>query len=117
MGDIEGNGSDSTLAASLLSTVRVRLDAAPGLPATELARQLGVSVRTLQRRLCGLDTTYQREVADARLRLAKKLMRSTSHPIKWIALEAGCASVQHFSTFFRDRTGLPPSRWRSSERE
>jgi AraC-like DNA-binding protein len=103
--------------APLLTAVRASLDGTPGLPAKDLARQVGVSLRTLQRRLRLLGTSYQREVADARLRVAKKLMRDTSHSIKWIALESGCASLQHFSTFFRDHVGVSPSQWRTGERD
>lgn len=107
----------STADTPLLAAVRASLDRMPGMPAKELARQVGVSLRTLQRRLRLLGTSYQREAADARLRVAKQLMRDTSHSIKWIALESGCASLQHFSTFFRDHVGVSPSQWRTGERE
>ena len=76
--------------APLLTAVRASLDGTPGLPAKDLARQVGVSLRTLQRRLRLLGTSYQREVADARLRVAKKLMRDT----KLIQIYEGTSQVQ-----------------------
>jgi transcriptional regulator GlxA family with amidase domain len=42
------------------------------------------------------------------------LMRATSHPLKWIAVEAGYASAQHFSSSFRRHAGMSPSRWRAN---
>jgi transcriptional regulator GlxA family with amidase domain len=116
MGKIERVGLASSAGALLLAAVRASLEGMPPMPAKDLAQRVGVSLRTLQRRLRLLGTSYQQEAADARLRVAKKLMRDTSHSIKWIALESGCASLQNFSTFFRDSMGVSPSQWRSEER-
>jgi AraC-like DNA-binding protein len=109
--------SGCSTVASLLIAVRGRLHAAPSSTLPELARQLGYSQRTLQRRLRELGTTFQRESADAHLRIAKRLMRETTHPLKWIAGESGWASLQHFSSFFHERVGTTPSRWRAGGRD
>jgi len=103
----------SSACPPVLDALRKHLHGAPVSTAREAARQIGVSQRTLQRRLCELGTSYQREADLARLEVAKRLMRVTNHPLKWIALEAGYASPQHFSSSFRKLAGMSPSRWRS----
>jgi AraC-like DNA-binding protein len=100
--------------SSLLRTLRGLLDRDPGSTGSELARGLGMSQRTLQRRLKESSTSLQQEVSEAHLRIAKKLMTETTRPLKWIALEAGYASPQHFSSAFRAHTGISPKRWRVS---
>jgi AraC-like DNA-binding protein len=82
----------------------------PTLP--DAASRLGVSERTLQRRLSEAGTSFQDEVADARVAAAQRWLAETDAPITAIALEVGCASVQHFSALFRARTGETPSAWR-----
>jgi AraC-like DNA-binding protein len=103
-------------APSLLTAVRGLMDAAPSTTLPDLSRQLGYSQRTLQRRLHELGTTFQRECADARLRIAKQLMRETTYPLKWIAGESGWASLHQFSSFFHKRVGTTASRWRAGDR-
>lgn len=79
------------------------------LPA--LARKLGVSERTLQRRLAAHKTTFQTEVRNAKLDAARALMLAGSSNLTRIALELGFASLQHFSALFRKHYGASPSTW------
>lgn len=81
-------------------------------PLAEASRALGVSERTLQRRLRDAGTSFAAEHLAARLEAAKSRMRLTDAPLSTIALEAGFASQQHFSTAFRKAYGTPPSTWR-----
>lgn len=81
-----------------------------------VAKQLGVSERTLQRKLGEADTTFTDEVAEARVRLAKRLLTDTDAPLTEIALEVGCGSLQSFSVLFRRRTGESPSAFRTKAR-
>lgn len=80
------------------------------------ARTLGLSERTLQRRLREAGTTFQREVLGARLRAAERRMLESDAPLTTIALEAGFASLQNFSAVFRKATGVAPSAWRAARR-
>ncbi len=98
---------------SVVAGARRLLDRDPALPAEQVARALGLSQRTFQRRLREQGTSFQREVNAAHLRIAKRLMRKTDKPLKWIAIESGYASLQHFSASFRAHVGIPPSRWRA----
>jgi AraC-like DNA-binding protein len=82
----------------------------------EAAHALRVSLRTLQRRLSEADTTFHEELAGARLAAAQRLMLDSDAALTTIALEVGCASLQHFSALFRRLAGQSPSAWRQSQR-
>jgi AraC-like DNA-binding protein len=81
-----------------------------------LARALGMSPRTLQRRLQDAGTTLQREIAAQRVEEAKRRLIETATPITTIALDLGFATSQHFSRTFRAATGVSPSAWRATRR-
>jgi AraC-like DNA-binding protein len=104
------------IAPSLLLDLRAHLEQRPACRADEVARRFGLSQRTFQRRLRELRTSFQREVNAAHLRIAKRLMQETDNPLKWIAIESGYASLQHFSSSFRARVGLSPSAWRAGSK-
>lgn len=89
------------------------------LPHAELDRvaaDLGLSVRTLQRRLMELGTTWQKEVAAVRV-VAAQIGMLDPEPsranLTQIAYEVGCSSPAHLSALFRKETGMTPSEWRS----
>ena len=101
----------------LLSALRAHLGAhLRGTAVAEAARALGVSERTLQRKLSGAGTTFQRELVDARLRDAKRRLAESDAALTTIALDAGFASPQHFNAAFRRRVGMSPSAWRDGQR-
>jgi AraC-like DNA-binding protein len=81
------------------------------------AKALGVSARSLQRRLQDEGTTFAREQAAARIRTAQSLLLDTDASLTQIALDAGWATLAHFSTAFREATGETPSAWRKRRRE
>ena len=76
------------------------------------AQALGVSMRSLQRRLRDESTSFQQEVKEAQLLAAQRMLRETDAAITRIALDLGC-SPAHFSALFRSGTGLSPSAWRA----
>jgi AraC-like DNA-binding protein len=75
-----------------------------------------VSERTLQRKLGELGTTFQHELSEARVRVAKRLLIDSEAPVTNIALDVGCASLQHFSALFRKHEGESPSTFRKRRR-
>jgi len=87
-----------------------------GLDSAEAARRLGVSERTLQRRLHGAGTTFLSELLAARVRAAQNLLIRTDLDVKAIALQVGAPSPQSFSQLFRQLTGDTPSGWRARHR-
>jgi AraC-like DNA-binding protein len=87
-----------------------------GLPIASAAKRLGMSDRSLQRKLADAGTTFKDELADARVRAAKRLLVESDSPLTTIAFDVGCGSLQNFSALFRRRTGDSPSGYRAKHR-
>ncbi len=77
------------------------------------ARRLGVTERTLQRRLKEASTTFRAEYRAAQVREAERLLRNTDANLTAIAIDVGCSSLPQFSTLFREINGVSPSVWRA----
>jgi AraC-like DNA-binding protein len=82
----------------------------------DAASELGLTARTLQRRLAGEETTFVAEARKAKVRRAKHLLATTDDKVSDIAHSVGSASVQHFTELFREETGTTPAAWRNSRR-
>lgn len=93
----------------LRAILRTQLDQAELASA---AKQLGVSTRTLQRRLGSFGTTFQRVLDSERLELAQSLVSGTDEKLAAIASRVGFASYQHFSDWFRRKSGSTAEEWR-----
>ena len=78
----------------------------------DAAAAMGLSPRSLQRKLRDAQTTFQSEVNQTQVRVAKSLLLDTDHGLKRIAMDVGCRSLQHFSALFRRHTGTAPGHWR-----
>jgi len=100
-----------------LDALRALLADHLSLPLAKAARRLAVSERTLQRKLAELGTTYKDELADARVRAAKRLLVASESPLTAIAIDVGCGSLQNFSALFRRRTGESPSAFRARHKK
>ena len=118
--DIDGAGLVTALHAEVTTTPRV----VPALRAyldehlsdvtvEQAARALGLSARSLQRKLGEVGTTFSEELADARVRAARRMLADGNAPLTAIAFDVGCASLQHFSALFRRRTRETPSAFRA----
>ncbi|XXF81682.1 helix-turn-helix transcriptional regulator [Myxococcaceae bacterium GXIMD 01537] len=83
----------------------------------DVARELGMSERTLQRRLKEAGTSFQAELNAVQVRTAQALLRETDMKLTAVAVEVGCASLQHFSSLFRKHVGESPSAWRERQRQ
>jgi AraC-like DNA-binding protein len=84
----------------------------PTLP--KLARQLGLSVRSLQRRLAACQTTFRDVLDEVRISVAKRYMRETNLPLTRVALIVGYADLTGFSHAFNRTCGYSPRKWRKS---
>jgi len=102
---------DRTVAA-LRSALSEQLDLKVG----EAARRLGMSERSLQRRLREAATSFQEEVQAARIHAAKRLLVDTDAKLTAIALEVSCGTLQSFSSLFRRATGMTPTEYRARHR-
>ena len=72
------------------------------------ARDVGVSVRTLQRRLGERGLSFEHEANAARVRAAEQRL-ATDASLTTIAYESGFSSPQRFTTVFRQLRGETPS--------
>jgi AraC-like DNA-binding protein len=100
---------------SLERRVRIRISTSlsEGVPAvTSIASQLGMSGRTLQRRLSEQGRTFQQLVDDARRELAEKLLRETSYPLAEVAFLTGFSEQSAFNRAFKRWAGQTPRSYR-----
>lgn len=90
---------------------RVRAELTELLPrgcgsADDVAQKIGVSRRTLQRRLSEEGTTFQRELDQTRLMLADYYFRFTDLPISNVAFLLGYHETNSFLHAFVAWTGI-----------
>jgi AraC-like DNA-binding protein len=78
-----------------------------------IAKSLGMSARTLQRRLGELGTTYQELLDDVRRRTAKRLLTDTALGIGEVAFLLGFEEVNSFMRAFQGWEGTTPAKWRT----
>ncbi|MBA2956525.1 helix-turn-helix domain-containing protein [Nocardioides sp. MAH-18] len=78
-----------------------------GAPMAGVAGALGVSERTLRRRLAADGTSYQRLLDEVRESLAVELLRTL--PVQDVALRLGYAEASSFIVGFRRWTGRTPT--------
>ena len=78
----------------------------------EIARALGLSVRSMQRKLADLGTSFRDEVHAFRTERAKTLLLGSDHSLIVIADDSGFDSVRAFTDVFGKRTGESPQAFR-----
>lgn len=92
----------------------VRAELAPGdasLP--RVARRLGVSRRTLQRRLESRGLTFEALLDEVRRSEAELLLRTTNLPILDVSEQVGYSDSRAFRRAFQRWTGVSPAKFRS----
>jgi AraC-like DNA-binding protein len=79
-----------------------------------ISKRMGMSTRTLQRRLkfCGID--FEELVDETRRSQALRLMSEGTHTMTEIAYRIGYSDPAHFTRAFRRWTGAAPSRFSAS---
>ena len=107
---------NSALPIGQLGIVVMRL-LATGYPKLErVAGEVGITRRTLQRRLATAGTSYSNLVNEARYQLAAELLEDRSVPISSIAKAVGFANHSGFSRAFHRWTGMTPRQYRARVR-
>lgn len=100
----------SPLRSQLAAHIAQRLRPLP--TQAECARALGMSGRTLQRRLVAEDTSFSAELNHVRERLARTWLPDRALSLSEIAWMLGFSDPSAFSRAFRRWTGAPPSHFR-----
>jgi len=109
---IESNGIDPLeMPAALRDIVRMRLPYG-GVTVDNIARQLAISTRTLQRRLRDWGFSFEEVVDDIRRSEAIRKVLSGAEAGKEIAFMLGYSDQAHFIRAFRRWTGMTPSAYR-----
>jgi transcriptional regulator GlxA family with amidase domain len=104
---------------SMLESVRAKLIAtlrdAP-MSAAAIARELGISRRTLSRWLDQEGTTYSALLLDVRMRAAQHYVLSTRHSVDEIAFLTGFSEASAFARAYKRWTGRSPMADRKRQR-
>ncbi|WP_372958848.1 AraC family transcriptional regulator [Marinobacter sp.] len=100
--------------SSLADTVRILLLEQPDqfVHLGAVATTLGMTERTLRRKLLAEETSFRQLLTEARTRLAISYLRSTNLTNEAIALRLGYSDAANFSHAFTRWTGVPPNRYR-----
>jgi AraC-like DNA-binding protein len=80
----------------------------------ETARHLGLSTRTLQRRLAADGTTLQGLRRATQIDHATHLLLTTDHSLTSIGYACGFADSAHFTRAFKTAAGMPPAAYRAA---
>ncbi len=82
----------------------------------DIARDLHMSPRTLQRRLQESGSSYQRVLDDARHQMARYYLRNSVLELTEAAYLLGYEDASSFTRAFRAWEGMPPTHWREAHR-
>lgn len=95
------------------AVLKIRRDYSEQITVTSLARESGMSVRSLQR-LFRLTTgsTVSEALMERRLAAAANLLRDTNFKQEPIAIETGLGSSKNLGRLFKEHYGMTPGQWR-----
>jgi len=109
--EIGSLGDDTSLRATILRRLTPAL--CNGVPqAVDIARDLGMSERTLYRRLAQEGLTFRDVLSEAQSSLAQELLRDSSNSIAEIAFLTGFSEQSTFSRAFKRWVGQAPAQYR-----
>jgi AraC-like DNA-binding protein len=83
----------------------------------DIARELHISSRTLQRRLQDAGYSFQQVLEEARHLLARHYLNSSLLELNETAYLLGYEDSNSFVRAFRRWEGTPPAHWRGAQRE
>lgn len=97
----------------IVRSVRAALKEGGRLKSAELSRRLGVSERTLQRRLAEAGTSLREQHEQHQLHSVEQLLSGTDLSLDAIAALTGFHSASHLVRRFKRAHGLTPGEWRA----
>ncbi len=93
----------------------IKNHAGQAISVPDVVDQIGVSRRTLERRLSrALGRSISSEITECRLERAKRLLLETDLPSYRVAAAAGFGTIKTFNRAFRHAVGISPQRFRQS---
>lgn len=104
---------DTDIVSSLQRLLRKSL-ALQQCTVTDIARQLHIHERTLNRRLQEAGTNFRSELDTIRYEMARHFLLESTMPILRIARALNYADVSAFSRAFKRWTGMTPAAWRNN---
>ena len=107
-----GSPSRHAVRAAIAVSMRHR-----GAKLQRTAQQLGVSGRSLQRRLADMGTSYSELVAEVRLDTACRLLAESDERICDIAVRVGFSSASSFNRTFMRLIKMQPNAYRRQRSE
>ena len=109
-----GNQWNNTAETDFVTSLRLLLAGYldEGLTITDCADLVGMSERTLQRRLAQHETTYNELHDQTRFDAAKQFLQDESISVSSIGLELGYTDAGNFTRAFRRWAGLSPRQYR-----
>jgi AraC-like DNA-binding protein len=116
---LETQLNDATRDDSLDSRLRAQVSRSlsEGVPLiSDIAASLGMSARTLQRRLAEEGISYQSLVEETRRRLCESLLRHTDYALAEIAFMTGFSEQSAFTRAFKRWQGQTPRAYRIASR-
>lgn len=113
---LSASGRDGTLVAQIKSLIRNRLSSGQPIGRQQLATQLNLSLRTLQRKLDQQGTHFQALFDQTRKDLALQLIQRGDRSFGEIAFQLGFSGLSAFQKAFKRWTGLAPGSYRSAQR-
>lgn len=88
-----------------------------GSPSAEwVAGRLGLSLRSLQRRLTEEDTTFEETRQRVLQQKAKEMLSRSDLSISQVAFDLGYSDPAHFSRAFQNWVGMSPRAWRCTNK-
>jgi AraC-like DNA-binding protein len=113
--EIESIVARAREAGSTIGQLGAVLESNPNLTLLSGAMALGLSPRSLQRKLFKHKTTFQRELDAARVRAARRLLASSEANLSRVAQAVGLGSAEALCSLFRRAVGQAPADFRRSD--
>ncbi len=113
--ELEAGERHTSFEQTLLRRISDRLSEGPPRTA-DLAREMGMSERTLHRRLSDGGTSFQILLEQARRQLAEGLLLQSDHPIAEIAFLTGFSEQSAFTRAFKRWVAQTPAAWREQHK-
>jgi AraC-like DNA-binding protein len=109
---VDRRTADRAVETTPLARLRALLSRSQDAGMDEVARDLGLSTRSLQRALADWGTTFSEERDRARVLQAQELLRDPETKLDAVAAAVGCGDRRSLNRLFRRVTGESPAEFR-----